>query len=50
MMMYARWKNGEKLSNSDYQKYVVPMLEPKKDKYYSGSKNMVYYSSRYNWS
>jgi len=45
--MYMRWKEGEKLSDYDYQKYIVPIL--KKDK--GGSyKNLAYYSSTYWWS
>lgn len=47
-VMYARWKSGERLSDYDYQKYIVPVLKPKGGN--GGYKNMVYYSSRYNWS
>ena len=49
MMMYARWKDGEKLSRSDYEKYVVPFLN-KPEPYYSGDKNIAYHSSTYRWS
>jgi hypothetical protein len=47
ILMYSRWKDGEKLSSYDYQKYVVPFL--KKDSG-TGYKNLAYYSSTYRWS